>query len=47
MFKSGDSRAGVICIKLYTESVVDQTNHFDDVFVRENLAYGYDIVTTL
>ena len=32
---------------LYTESVADQTDHFDDVFVRENVAYGYDVVTTL
>ena len=32
---------------LYTESVADQTDHFADVFVRENVAYGYDVVTTL
>ena len=31
----------------YTESVADQTDHFADVFVRENVAYGYDVVTTL
>ena len=29
---------------LYTESVADQTNHFADAFVGENIAYGYDIV---
>ena len=32
---------------LYTESVADQADHFADVFVRENIAYGYDVVTTL
>ena len=41
MLKSGESRT------LYTESVADQTDHFADVFVRENVAYGYDVVTTL
>ena len=30
---------------LYTESVRDQTDHFAVVFVRENVAYGYDVVT--
>ena len=29
------------------ESVADQTDHFVDVFVRKNVAYGYDIVKTL
>ena len=29
---------------LYTESVADQTDHFADVFVCENAAYGYDVV---
>ena len=28
---------------LYTERISDQTDHFDDVFVRENVAYGYDV----
>ena len=28
---------------LYTESAADQTDHFDDVFVRENVAHGYDV----
>ena len=31
----------------YTESLADQTDHFADIFVRENVAYGYDVVTTL
>ena len=31
---------------LYTESIADQTDHFNDVFVRENAACGYDVVTT-
>ena len=31
---------------LYTESVADQTDHFANVFVRENLAYGCDDVMT-
>ena len=30
---------------LYTVSVADQTDHFADVFVRENVEYGYDVVT--
>ena len=29
-----------ICMALYTESVADQTDHFTDAFVRENVAYG-------
>ena len=32
---------------LYTESVADQTDDFADVFVRKNVAYGYDVVMTL
>ena len=32
---------------LYTESFVVQTDHFADAFVRGNVAYGYDVVTTL
>ena len=28
---------------LYTVSVADQTDHLADVFVRENVAYGYDV----
>ena len=32
---------------LYTESVADQTDHLADVFVRENVAYCYDVMTTL
>ena len=30
---------------LYTESGADQTDHFADVFVRENVAHGYDVMT--
>ena len=32
---------------LYTERVADQTDHFANAFVRENVAYGYDFVTML
>ena len=32
---------------LYTESIEDQTDYFVDVFVRKNVAYSYDVVTTL
>ena len=32
---------------LYTENIEDRTDHFANVFVRENVAYGYDIVTAL
>ena len=35
----------VIYMTLYTESVADQTDHFADVFVRENVAYGYGVMT--
>ena len=27
----------------YTERIADQTDHFADVFVRENVAYGYEV----
>ena len=37
----------IICMTLYTESVADQIDHFADVCVRESVAYGYDVVTTL
>ena len=30
-----------------TESAADQIDHFADAFVRENVAYSYDVVTTL
>ena len=30
---------------LYTERIADQTDHFAVVFVRENVAYGYDVMT--
>ena len=32
---------------LYTESILGQNDHFADVFVRKNVAYGYEVVTTL
>ena len=32
---------------LYMERVEDQTDHFVDAFVREKVAYCYDIVTML
>ena len=35
----------IICMTLYTEHITDQTGHFADVLVRENVVYGYDIVT--
>ena len=31
---------------LYTGIVADQNDHFNDVFIRENLPYGYEVVTT-
>ena len=30
---------------LYTERIADQTDHFADVFVCENVAYGYNVMT--
>ena len=32
---------------VYIESVADQTDHFADAFVGEDVAYGYDVETTL
>ena len=32
---------------LYTETFADQTDHFADAFVQENVVYGFNIVTTL
>ena len=29
----------------YTESIGNQTDHFADAFVAENIVYGYDGVT--
>ena len=37
----------VICLTLYTKNLVDQTDHFTDFFGRENVAYGYDVVTPI
>ena len=34
-------------MKLYAESAADQTDHFAEAFVRENVDHGYDVVTTL
>ena len=31
---------------LYAESAADQTDHFANDFVREKVAYGYDVVMT-
>ena len=31
---------------LYVEGAEDQTDHFADAFVRENVTNGYDVVTT-
>ena len=36
----------IICMTLYTESDADQTDHLANDSVRENVAYGYDVVTT-
>ena len=36
-----------ILFSVYTKSAVDQADHFSDVLVRENVAYGYDVVTTI
>ena len=35
----------IICMTLYTDSAADQTYHFADVFVRENVTHGYDVMT--
>ena len=32
---------------LHTESVADQTDHFANAFVRENVACDYDVVAPL
>ena len=37
----------VIYMTLYAESAVDQTDHFADAFVHENIWYVYDVVMTL
>ena len=31
----------------YVESLADQTDHLDDAFFLENVAYGYDVEMTL
>ena len=35
-----------IYMTLYAESTTDQTDHFADAFVRENIAHCYDFVMT-
>ena len=30
---------------LYAESAADQTGHFADAFVPDNVVHGYDVVT--
>ena len=34
-------------MKLYAESAADQTDHFAEAFVRENVDNGYDVMTKL
>ena len=36
----------IMRMTLHTKSVADQTDHFAEVFVSENVTYGYDVVTT-
>ena len=36
-----------MCKTLYTECVAYQTDHFATAFDRGNVAYVYDVVTTL
>ena len=31
---------------LYIDGFADQTDHFADAFVCENIGYGYDVVMT-
>ena len=45
-FENTQNEPFIICMTLNTESIVDQTYHFANVFVPENVAYGYDVVTT-
>ena len=37
----------VIYMELYAESSADQTDHFVDAFVSNNLAHGHDVVRML
>ena len=37
----------LFAMTLYTESTAYQTDHSADVFDRENVAYGFDVVTML
>ena len=45
--ENASNQPRVIYRTLYTESVADQTDHFTNAFVRENIVYSYDVVTTL
>ena len=45
--KNLKNEPSVICMTSYMESVADHTVHFEDAFVWENVAHGYDVVTTL
>ena len=42
-----ENKTYIICMMLHMENVEYQTDHFANAFVRENVAYGYDVVTTL
>ena len=46
-FKILEISPQVIYMTLYAESAADQTDHFADAFGCENVAHGYDVVTTL
>ena len=37
----------VIYMTLYAESAADQTEHFADAFVRNNVAHDYNVVKKL
>ena len=48
MFKSGDSHTvwtwnSSIELELYIESIADQTDHFANAFVCENVSYSYSV----
>ena len=42
--KNTSNKPRVIYMTLYAESAADQTDHSADTFVRENVAYVYDVV---
>ena len=45
--KNTSNKPLVIYMRLYAGSTAGQTDHFADALVCENLAHGYDVVTTL